>query len=520
MKEKFDIDNIPDELFEFAQPDEKLHDRKFETKPVGYFRDAWRRFRKNKGSIAGAVIILLIVIYAVFVPFISKYDIDYSDGTYKKVRPKVQWLSFIGFFDGGMEQKLNDKYYAYYMAMAVGAEDSDGAGVSYSEAEDSRYNPIMKTGDEYKASGKTYRDARLDSYNSVGFKYMTVTAEEYDRIVQWQQDSGITVIYPMVDTASEYCVEKGNANFWYKSVGGNPVRVNSDTKDDYAKLTLEDIITDGFEDNYLRDSDGNVLYYKESDKSMRTVRVLYYNYYQYKNGFEPQFYLGADGQGFDIFVRLAYGLRLSLVLALCVSAVNLTFGAIWGAVEGYYGGIVDIVGERISDILNGIPFIVLASLIQLHLVNTGKVSQFAALLFCYFLTGWIGTAYRVRTQFYRFKNQEYVLAARTLGAGDRRLMFKHIFPNALGTIITSSVLVIPSVILTESVLSYLGIINFQGKTMTSLGTLLSNGQSYLSTDPHIILFPALMISLLMISFNLFGNGLRDAFNPSLRGADE
>jgi oligopeptide transport system permease protein len=141
-------------------------------------------------------------------------------------------------------------------------------------------------------------------------------------------------------------------------------------------------------------------------------------------------------------------------------------------------------------------------------------------VFCYFVTGWIGTSSRVRTQFYRFKNQEYVLAARTLGAKDFRIMFKHIFPNAIGTIITTSSLAIPSAILTESSLSYLGILNFNSKNTTSLGTMLSNGQPILSTDPHVILFPAIVLSLMMISFNLFGNGLRDAFNPSLRGTEE
>ena len=99
-------------------------------------------------------------------------------------------------------------------------------------------------------------------------------------------------------------------------------------------------------------------------------------------------------------------------------------------------------------------------------------------------------------------------------------MFKHIFPNSLGTIITSSVLVIPSVIFSESSLTYLGIVNLDSSTRTSVGTMLANGRQFLSTFPHIILFPALFISLLMISFNLFGNGLRDAFNPALRGSDD
>ena len=125
-----------------------------------------------------------------------------------------------------------------------------------------------------------------------------------------------------------------------------------------------------------------------------------------------------------------------------------------------------------------------------------------------------------RMQFYRFKGQEYVLAARTLGAKDRRIMFRHIFPNSLGTIVTTSVLVIPSVIFSESSLTYLGIVNLESSTMTSVGTMLANGRQFLSSYPHIILFPSIFISLLMISFNLFGNGLRDAFNPSLRGVEE
>ena len=128
-------------------------------------------------------------------------------------------------------------------------------------------------------------------------------------------------------------------------------------------------------------------------------------------------------------------------------------------------------------------------------------------------------ASKTRMQFYRYKNQEYILAARTLGAKDSRLMFKHIFPNAIGTLITSAVLTSPSVIYSESNMTYLGIVNLDSSNMTTLGTMLSQGTSMLTTYPHIILFPAIYISLLMISFNLFGNGLRDAFNPSLRGTE-
>jgi oligopeptide transport system permease protein len=174
--------------------------------------------------------------------------------------------------------------------------------------------------------------------------------------------------------------------------------------------------------------------------------------------------------------------------------------------------------ERCAEILSGVPFIVVATLFNLHLQE--KVGPLVSLLFAFVLTGWLGMAGRVRMQFYRFKGQEYILSSRTLGASDLRIMFKHIFPNAIGTIITGSILSIPGVIFSESSLSYLRIIDLETSGFTSVGTLLSNGSGFVNTYPHILVPPVVFISLLMISFNLFGNGLRDALNPSLRGADE
>ena len=112
------------------------------------------------------------------------------------------------------------------------------------------------------------------------------------------------------------------------------------------------------------------------------------------------------------------------------------------------------------------------------------------------------------------------MAARTLGAKDSRLIFKHILPNASGFIITACVLSIPYTIFSEATYSYLGIVNLNSKTMTSLGSMLENGQQTLSTYPHCVFFPAIFLALMLVCFNIFGNGLRDAFNPSLRGADE
>ncbi|MCR5491390.1 MAG: ABC transporter permease [Bacilli bacterium] len=288
--------------------------------------------------------------------------------------------------------------------------------------------------------------------------------------------------------------------------------------------------TGGFNgDNYTSkmrvEGEDNFLYaYARQTGNTYEIRVNYFRYYSYyhqavlKDGITgPYFLFGTTHAGQDIFVCLASGARFSFIMAIVVAVVNMVVGAIYGAIEGYYGGKIDLVMERIVEILSAVPFMIVITLLKYHM---GGSSQVLILFIAFFLTGWIGESGTVRMQFYRFKNQEYVLAARTLGAKDPRIMFRHIFPNALGTIVTGSVLVIPGMIFSETSLSYLGIINLNSGTMTSVGTLLANGQPYLVTYPHIILFPAIFISLLMLCFNLFGNGLRDAFNPSLRGTED
>ena len=241
---------------------------------------------------------------------------------------------------------------------------------------------------------------------------------------------------------------------------------------------------------------------------VKTTTTMY-KYYGYSS--MPRFLLGTTELGYDL-IKLAFeSLRTSLILALLVAAVNFSIGLVWGATSGYYGGNVDLFMERLSDILGYIPTTVVVTLCILHLGNS--VLTFGIAL-C--LTGWLGVAGRTRTQFYRYKGREYVLASRTLGAKDSRLIFKHILPNALGTIVTSAILMIPGVIFSEASLSYLGL---GIKGTRSFGVLLSENQQYLGTRPALILFPAVIISLLMISFNLFGNGLRDALNPSLKGSE-
>lgn len=528
MDKKFDL-NIPQEKFQFAN-DVKIMDQKFDTKPIGYFKDALIRFKKNKASVVAFFIILLIVLFAVVTPLvITGKSVTESDSYYAMYGPRHSSLKKIGLLTGTVNRELSEKGLYLEYSKAVAAEGADGTIKTVGEVMDSYYQPIYKVkGSKMVSQGKNEAKVykvSIDQYLSVGFIYKTITEEEYNAIRAFEEEYGVNVLYPLIDKYSakgrSYSLDSENANYWYKmkttgSEKGAPIKVTAGST---ISLELNDELV--FEDNYYRVG-GEIQYKKYNGSENYTtyeVRMLYYNYYRFTHdGAQPDYIMGTDSQGYDLAVRLARGVRLSLVLAVIVSIVNFIIGAIYGSIEGYYGGTIDIVLERVSDILSGVPFIIVATLFQMHLAK--DLGAVPSLIFAFVLTGWIGTASRVRTQFYRFKNQEYVMAARTLGARDRRIIWKHIFPNTLGTIITSSALVIPSVIFSESSLSFLGIVNLGSKSSTSLGTLLAESTEIWTTYPHLMLFPAIIISLLMISFNLFGNGLRDAFNPSLRGNEE
>ena len=510
-----DYMNIPREKFQLANEDARIKDKKFATKPVGYFRDAMRRFRKNKSSVIAAVIILILFLYAFIVPFVSDYDVNFRDGYYKMVLPKSKTFASLGW-DGCGEQTETQAGYDYYNS--IGQEYGTSA--------------VKEVRDSYEENGSSFYKLYVDSYEKVGFVYADLSKDEYFALQDYQNQTGIQVMYPIpANYKTNFIAISSGANLWYELADDKPTTSGASKyhEDDGTPIYVAAYLTNKNPNRAKYDSlkiagdnggeDGQHWYvYAVKNQTGYRVRVLYKEYYNYKNGFYAVHLFGTNQHGQDIFACLASGARLSFILSISVSIINFFIGVIWGSVSGYYGGAVDLTMERITDILASVPFIVVATLFQMHLAD--KVGTFPSLLFAFILTGWIGIAGRVRTQFYRFKGQEYILAARTLGASDRRLIFRHILPNSLGTIITGTVLIIPGVIFSESFLSFLGIANLETSGMTSVGTLLAGGQSYLSKFPHMIFFPAVFIALLEISFNLFGNGLRDAFNPSLRGADE
>lgn len=369
---------VSKEDFVFLPQDRKLYDEAFEGKPIGFFKDAMIRLKKNKASIVAFFLIVLIGFMAIFGPSFTPYGYNDQDVDRINLPPKIPVLEEFGI--------------------------ADGTRIIYNTRKENLTNPekfpegcVIEILNEFETRG-----------------------------------------VPMVDV-----------------------------KVDYYKYT-------GYEDEY--------------------------------------FIMGTDYLGRDLWTRLWRGARISLMIAVLSVMMNIFIGVVYGAIAGYYGGKVDIIMMRITEIIGAFPQVIVATLLIL-LFGTGIRAIILALI----IRGWIGTAKLVRAQFLRFKGREYVLAARVMGVRDRKLIFRHILPNSIGPVITRAMVEVPGAIFAESFLAFIGL-GLQAPE-PSIGVLLSDAQKVLSSYPYQTFFPAVLISVLMISFNLFGNGLRDAFNPTMRGSD-
>lgn len=647
--------NISKKNFTFVQQDKKIHDLKFDSKPTTYFKDAWRRFLKNKSSVAGGVIIGVLIILAIFVPIFNDNVITGDRSALKFLPPKVPGFENSNTLNGRRYVEniiLNDFYpdeedyhpAGYYRRAVVGDmeprvdlinshgryvrggkislradslantarfETNTIIGVNltndfiYEIDVDQDLNAVHKyelyalvyyngagadpTRVVLKPSSNSYGVTTLTDFSTtlldsrpleivtstfsmkLGLSIEASTTDEASRIIFSRLEvlpSDEEVTNPflhhnftegnelLLRSSDDYglryeLTSEAVLPYRYSFIGvralyqGEVTRVNF-TYDFYEEVfgeverRVEITTLRRFRDQGLitfDDSDGEIetiiaTFQVLSDKSpvreiisgTKEVVVLpgkttvIYDFvakvslYREK-GYDsiPYYLFGTNERGHDFFKVVFNGLRTSLMLGFGAAAINIIIGLIWGSISGYYGGNIDLAMERFTDILGGIPWIIVMTLTILHLGN-----NFGVFLLSLILTGWIGTSSITRSQFYRYKRREYVLASRTLGAKDGRLIFKHILPNAIGPIVTSAVMMIPGVIFSEATISYLGL-GLQG--LTSFGVALSEAQSSISTNPYLITSASVIIAFLMISFNLFGNGLRDAFNPSLKGVE-
>jgi ABC-type dipeptide/oligopeptide/nickel transport system permease subunit len=641
-------DNLTQDNFEFVQRDDKIYDKRFETKPIGYFKDAMIRFSKNRTNVIATTILGFIMLCAIIIPMVSDKNVEDLDDNFANLPPRMPYIEKLGIFDGNTkkdDQAVDLRTVGTYsldptLALPIDYTDDEGNIVPLAE------EFIVPGTLENYTIGCTIADAQCVGGENVLrvqnlYDHVTIVSPEVlwfeasqnpvisINVNEFVGDSAELNVYARVNNTDwvllETITEAGLYEMDPSTVQGDPVpeffnsviRLEFDTTNTKDYVVFDEVIFDddaeegimrsytGFElsewefdttdteqSGYFQRQNGVLTFssYKfrdydytfadsvddafpnskylevlegefaeacnpDNDSTLLTDPVghtfpdacpikevrsktsevivdgeayfsytVLYNYAELKGYTEiPYFLFGTDAAGRDLFTLLWVATRTSLLLGFVVAAINIVIGVIYGSVSGYYGGMTDLILQRISEVVGRIPWLVILS-IMIALMGPG----IQTLIFILIIQGWIGIAAITRTQFYRYKGREYVLASRTLGAKDGRLIFRHILPNGIGTIITTSVLTIPFVIFNESTISFLGFgighgqsfnvfgIKFSG---VSVGVLLADGRKELLQRPYLTLFPAILISVLMITFNMFGNALRDALNPALRGSE-
>lgn len=228
--------------------------------------------------------------------------------------------------------------------------------------------------------------------------------------------------------------------------------------------------------------------------------------YELKGCKDEYYWFGTDDLGRDLFTRFCQGTRISLIVAIISAFLDLVIGVSYGLIAGYYGGKVDMVMMRITEIINGIPSLVVVSLLVV-VMSPGLASIILAMT----ISGWIGMSRLVRANTLRLKASEHIMASKTLGTKTISILFKEIFPNLLSSVIVMAMMSVPGAIFMESFLSFVGL--GIPAPQASLGSLISDGYNHMLMYPFQLAIPAVFFGLLMISLNLAGDGLRDALDP-------
>lgn len=218
---------------------------------------------------------------------------------------------------------------------------------------------------------------------------------------------------------------------------------------------------------------------------------------------------GTDKYGRDLWVRCWMGTRISLLIGVFAAMLDLFIGVTYGAISALVGGKVDSVMQRVIEILVGVPSLIVIILLMM-LMPAGLDTIAVAMA----ITGWIGMARLVRAEILKLKSSEYVQAAILLGTSQGKIITKHLIPNTVGVIVINTMFTIPNAVFTEAYLSFIGL-GLQ-EPNASLGVLINNGYSVLQSYPHVLIFPAVIIVLIMVCFSIFGDGLRDALDPKMR----
>ncbi len=287
--------HIPAEKFEFVNHGERIHDKAFDDKPIGYFKDAWIRFCKNKASVVALIIIVCVVLYAFLMPlFNNTISATFLASYYDRMAPRHAALKDFGVMDGGVNRNFSEVGLTTKLGIGVGAADVEGAGnITIGEGKENEFQPMVKVGNVIEKNtgrrnkGKEIIDrsypGRIDTYLELGFMYQSIEQGELAKIQAWEEETGLKVLYPLVN-ANEYnpaVNTTDEANIWYKANKKYvPMLTNEAGK---VKAVEEPFLTDDLvlEDNYKRDAEGNPIYWEYTgggsshENAQLKVRVLY-----------------------------------------------------------------------------------------------------------------------------------------------------------------------------------------------------------------------------------------------------
>jgi len=445
-----------------------------------FFKDGVKRLLKNKVATVSFFIIVVLTLTCIFLPMFWPYGYDemLGMGKYGTMDPSFGNLAPLEFGSTEREKMLGQaSFHEIYIEAPVSSADESvtnkaivGAAKDQAEKILAEYQNGEKTEAAFKALEKYSTADSTTAFLKVSFSTAEKTSPK---------------AYRGLEEISDW--------LWETATFGGAERVEGDA-------------------TVVESADG--------------YRVLFFKGYSGTTESVFPHLFGTDSHGRDYLIRVVYGMRVSLAVGFFASIIVLIIGMLVGSISGYCGGTVDLIIMRIVDIIYSLPdmlmVILLASVLKQVLGNSleGTVledigSNIISLFIVFGLLYWVSMARLIRGQILSLREQEYVLSAQASGAKSGWIIRKHLVPNCISVIIISTALQIPSAIFTESYLSFLGLgVN---APMPSLGSLASDALNGLNTYPTQLIIPALVISLIVLSLNLFGDGLRDAFDPKLNG---